>query len=653
MIPEGRRSFRAADFRTVYSGTRSAARPRIDPGMRSPLSLRAHLPEILALALGAGWLLGLTRGLASGRRLLGAGFSLVAADSTLAAVDRAALAAAGFLLAYALVYAALFSRGLPVRWSCLGATLLAAAPWALLWAHRFNRERGLRPADLLEPHGLLPNLRLLGLCLAVVAALYGLLLAWSRRRLETGRRLGPAPAVVLGGALLLAHGALAAGTAAGSRGAERPNVILVLVDALRADHLGSYGYARDTSPALDAFAREAVLFEEAITQSTFTKSSIASLFTGRAPYEHGVYWGDRRDRAGLLTSDVLLERETTLAEALRSRGYLTAAWVQNTHLRSYMGFAQGFLDYRDQQGNAERINRRFLGWLRGPARLHELFAYLHYIDLHDPYLPEPPYDRLFGEGSDFYEGIDLAEWGAFLEGVRQGRIDLSPADVEELEALYDGQIRYLDDRIGRLFEELKALDLYDRSLIVVTSDHGDAFLEHGFISHSAVPYEELIRVPLLVKLPGGRHGGRRVGRQVRLIDVFPTVLDLLEIPGSRRVSGCSLVPWIEGSPEAAAENDSCAVAVIEIAEEEGEAPTLALRAGGFKYIRGPAGEELYDLGSDQEEAHDLAATAAPEPLETFRRLAGEIEALRSRSRVGSVVLDETTVRELKALGYVD
>lgn len=633
------------------------SRARTDLAMRSLRSLRAHLLEILALALGAGWVLGLARGLAANRNLLDAGFPLVAADSILAAVDRAALGAAGSLLVYVLAYTALSARGLALRWSSLGATLLAAAPWALLWAYRFNRERGLRPADLLEPYGLIPNLRLLGLCVAVVAALYGLLFTWSRRRLQSGRHLGPAPAVFLGAALLLAHGALAVGTADASRGDEQPNVIVILVDALRADHLGSYGYGRETSPALDAFARDAVLFEEAITQSTFTKSSIASLFTGRAAYEHGVYWGDHRDRAGHLTSDVLLDRETTLAEALRSRGYLTAAWVQNSHLRDYMGFAQGFVEYRDQQGDVDRINRRFLGWLRGPARHHQLFAYLHYIDLHDPYLPEPPYDRLFGDGSDFYAGIDLAEWGAFLGGVRDGRITLSAGDVAELEALYDGQIRYLDDRIGRLFEELKKLDLYDRSLIVVTSDHGDAFMEHGFISHSATPYEELVRVPLLVKLPGGRHGGRRVERQVRLIDVFPTVLDLLDIPRSRRISGCSLVPWIENAPEGAAGGEGCDLAVIEIAEEEGAAPTLALRSQGLKYIRGPAGEELYDLSTDPEEAHDLSETG-PEAdlagrLASFRRLADEIETLRKRSRAGSVVLDEATVRELKALGYVE
>lgn len=620
------------------------------------------LLDALTLALLGALTAGVALGAWTGREYAAAGFPWMTVEAARSAADRFLAGALVFLVLYLVALRLLRRRMRGEPAPEILAAALASAPFGLLWAYHFNLRHALRPADLLEPFGLWPNLRLLALFLVALAAVTAVLVAWSRRGsiVSAGRRRLAAPLVL---ALLLA--ALQAAPILHARGAEpaasaeRPNVVVLLVDALRADHLGVYGYPRETSPAIDAFARDAVVFEQAISQSTFTKTSIASLFTGRAPYEHGVYWGDRRTAGGGLTSDALSERETTLAEALRTRDYLTAAWVQNSHLRPHMGFAQGFVDYRDQQGDAARIDRRFLAWLSGPARFERFFAYLHYIDLHDPYLPDPPHDTMFGgSGAAAYEGIDLDEWGAYLEGVRSGRIDLPEERVEAFRALYDGQIRYLDQRVGRLLEELRERGLYDDSVIVLTSDHGDAFMEHGFISHSAAPYDELARVPLIVKLPGSRHAGRRVERQVRLIDLAPTVLDLTGAPRPRRMSGCSLVPLVEGRPEDwAAERPECSIAVTEIAEVEGEPPTLGLRAGGVKYIVGPRGEELYDLESDPLERRDLLAAGLPQDraadLAAFRGLAERIAELRSLSRAGSVELDPQMVRELKALGYIE
>jgi len=604
----------------------------------------------LTVALGAGTVLGLR----SGWHYAAAGFPWMAVDGIRLAVDRVLVGALLFLALFLPLLAWLRRRGAGTGRASLLASVLVAVPFGLAWALWFNLRMGFRPSDLAEGYALWPNLRLLALFVALLVAAWLLALTWTRRRMRADR-LPPVRAAVLLALLLVAVNAAPAWrVATAPAGGDAPNVFVILVDALRADHLGVYGHRRDTSPALDAFARDGIVFEQAITQSTFTKSSIASLFTGRAPFEHGVYWGDRRDTADRLTSDVLPDRELTLAEVLRSRDFLTAAWVQNSHLRPYMGFAQGFVSYRDQQGDVDSINRRFLGWLRGPARLESIFAYLHYIDLHDPYRPEPPYDRLFGEPGPVYEGVDFAEWGAYLEGVRTGRIQLSREDVGALELLYDGQIRYLDERIGRLLEELKRRGLYDRSLIVVTSDHGDAFMEHGFISHSAAPYEELVHVPLLVKLPGGRHAGRRVEEQVRLIDLFPTILDVLGVPIPRRVSGCSLTPLLTGGERrSSGVGAPCSWAVTEIAEVEDGPPTLGIRTGNLKYIVSPGGEELYDLRDDPRELDPLPEPAAPEALAAFRELAEEIAQLRTRSRAGEIRLDEKTIRELKALGYVE
>jgi len=163
-----------------------------------------------------------------------------------------------------------------------------------------------------------------------------------------------------------------------------------------------------------------VVFEQAVAQSTFTKTSIASLFTGLNPYRHGVYRGSQRESPERVTSDILPQRATTLAEVLRGHGYLTAAWVQNSHLRGFMGFAQGFVAYFDQQGPVERIARRVEHFMALAARREPTFVYAHFIDLHDPYRPPPPYDAMFGGGHGVYDGIDLAEWGAYLADVRAG-----------------------------------------------------------------------------------------------------------------------------------------------------------------------------------------------------------------------------------------
>ena len=480
-------------------------------------------------------------------------------------------------------------------------------------------------------------------------------------------------------AAVLLYAGVAAAFRAGPLAPDRPNVIVLLIDALRADHLGCYGYGRPTSPAIDALARDGVLFRQTVPASTFTKSSIASLFTGRYPYQHGVYWGSSRENPDKVTSDLLSPRETTLAEVFRGAGYLTTAWVQNSHLRGFMGFGQGFVDYHDQQGDADRINRRFGGWLAGPGRRYPFFSYVHYIDLHDPYRPPPPYDTMFGRYADVYAGVDFAEWGAFLAAVRRGDRKLSPAEVAQLAAYYDGEIRSMDDHVGRILGRLKALALYDRSLIVLTADHGDGFYEHGFISHSTTPYEELVHVPLILKLPGGRFAGRVVEPQVRLVDLFPTLLELAGIrkparvdddgaPGgsggeggaggelapAHHLAGCSLVPLIQAGDAPVERPARCAMAVIEIAEE-GEAPGVAVRTERWKYIHHEKHEdELYDLALDPGEHHNLLLTGPPgDQAAELRRLALAVVAGRSEQGAEKIELDEKVIRELKALGYLD
>jgi arylsulfatase A-like enzyme len=489
--------------------------------------------------------------------------------------------------------------------------------------------------DFTAPKSLAGNA---SMTLAFAALLVGLV-PLVGRRWEVAGRSGPSALWVPGviAALVLSAPALV-------RAAQRdvrPPVFLIVIDALRADHLGCYGYGRPTSPHLDRLCHDGVRFSQAISPGTFTKTSIASLVTGLDPHLHGVYTGNVEDTVGRIRSDVLPAEVETLAEVLLRGRYRTVAWIEQAQLKSFHGFAQGYLEYNENQGSAAKITQRALRWISEREAGGPFFAHLHLLDLHDPYRPKPPYDRLYGSYSDVYRGIDFREWGKYLKEICEGRRPLSDADVEQLRALYDGQLRYIDDELGRFLDELRRRGLYDRSLIVVTADHGDGFMEHGFISHSTLPYEELVRVPLLMKLPGQRHAGQSVEEQVRLIDVMPTILEVAKVD-SPRVSGRSLLPSLEGR-----EREAARPAVIEFKEG------VALRENGWKYIRLlDRPNELYHLAEDPGERRNVAADARAE-VARFDSRADEILARRRALVERRVPLDSATIEGLKALGYVE
>jgi len=577
-------------------------------------------------------------GLLSGRHYPSEGFPLLLLESVRQTL-RVALPGLLLFLVLSEIIIRLTERRLGRLAAWLGG-LVGGAP-LLAWvgfelAYRFD----IRPSEVLEPYAL----ERFGALLAVGGiASVGAGLALSRRHLRPG--LGPWPAI-----LMLVTAAMLEGVLAWSfRTVEKqgPDVIVVLIDALRADHVGAYGYHRSTTPALDDLCRDAIVFRQAISQSTYTKTSIASLFTGRNPYRHGVYRGGR-ERAGAIVSDVLRDDETTLAEALADAGYLTSAWVHNSTLQSYFGFDQGFVDYRDQQGHAPRITARLRRWLRGPARRYNYFAYVHFIDLHGPYRPRPPYDSLFGDAGGVYDEVNLRQWGAYLRSVRDGEVELSTESVAKMEMLYDGLLRDVDDHVALIFDELRRADLYDDTLIIVTSDHGDAFLEHGVISHSSTPYDELIRVPLIVKLPRSELAGRVVTEQVRLVDVMPFVLDELGVDTvDLDFDGCPLGPVIAGEARPA----RCEEAVSEVAANRSY-PILTLRTTEWKYIHfGDAPDEVYDLVADPRETVNLAS-GLPKKTQSFRERALALVALRPRHR-RAVEVDAETARALRALGYLD
>jgi len=497
------------------------------------------------------------------------------------------------------------------------------------------------------------------LSLTVGAAAFRFLLDPGRRErfLRPLERIAPVPAALL----LLAAGAAflwelrepgPPEAAAPGGGAAGKNVVLIVVDALRADRISEDGYAGETAPRFDELAGEGARFENCYAAATWTKPSVASLLTSLYPDAHGA-----RRRADRLPAEA-----RTLPEILRESGWFTAAVVANPNLKSVFGFDQGFAVYDDSlmedrlyeialrsfpffpglvrisgksfditdRDNAERVNRRIIPFLES-LRGRPFFLYLHYMDPHFPYRPPREFSDLF-----------------------------PPAPGGEEAARYDAEIRFVDDRIGVLIDRLKALDLYDRSVIVVTADHGEAFGEHSDSGHGHTIFEEMVRVPLIIRGAGEKPAARIV-RPVRSIDIMPTILDLLSLPPDPTLEGTSLLPLLR-SP--ASGRESGPDIFIDQESFDGKFRLRGMiREGRWKYIRdespgretggGGGREELYDLSADPGEKANLAG----EKTDILRELRDAIrrhreDARRQRLSAPPAALDKNTVDQIKALGYM-
>jgi arylsulfatase A-like enzyme len=364
-----------------------------------------------------------------------------------------------------------------------------------------------------------------------------------------------------------------------------PIAIVYLVDTLRADHTTPYGYPRDTTPELMAFSKDAVVFETAVSQASWTKPSTASIFTSMLPGRH---------RAVQLR-DPLDLGQVTMAEMLQARGFATGAAIANSVIYSEgTNFEQGFDFYAGLHGAGDRPSKiveaagvvdEALHWLKARSGFPTFF-YVHTMDPHVPYTPPAPFDMKFEPHP--VPGRPTAD----------PRFDAKePADRDRLMAQYDGEIAYGDQEFGRFVRELKARGLYDRALIVFTADHGEEFEDHGQWLHGRSVFDELIRVPMIVKLPGGAHAGKRVKQQVQSMDILPTVLQALglPVPPSPVITGHPLQAVIEGgAPEPPA--------VSEISHRGYVAH--GMRTGRDKFIRrfSPQDDELYfDLVADPKE----------------------------------------------------
>jgi choline-sulfatase len=395
------------------------------------------------------------------------------------------------------------------------------------------------------------------------------------------------------------------------------HVVIVTIDTLRADRLGCYGARDVATPRLDRIAASGALAVEASAHVPLTRPSHVSIFTGLLPLEHGI-----RDNV----SPAVVPGVPLLAELFRKDGFATGAFVSSVVLESQSGLDRGFDVYADSflgssgdapflntvQKKGEKTIEEAVAWLRGQSG-RRVFLWLHLYEPHDPYEPPEPY-------ASRYSGRP-----------------------------YDGEVAYSDELVGRFEDALASLGLRETTLLVVTSDHGEGLGEHDESLHGFFAYQSTLRVPFLLRGPG-IPAGRRLERTVRLVDVFPTVLELagLARPGELALSGRSLAAALRGAPEPD-EPTTYAETLVPLLQF-GWSDLRAIRDGRFKYIEAPR-PELYDLREDPGERHDLAREKAPQAAAMRATLAKLLEREKEARRDGAAPSDET-IERLGALGYV-
>jgi arylsulfatase A-like enzyme len=460
------------------------------------------------------------------------------------------------------------------------------------------------------------------------------------------------------------------GDVAGEAG-DRPPIVLYLVDTLRADRLGLYGYGGGTSPALDALAAESVVFEQAYGAAPWTLPSVASLFTSTFACEHGVT-GYRRTLNPALP---------TLAEQLTALGYDTASWYSNIHAGAVAELNRGFRQTVELPASDNDRAADVATYLAA-AGGNPWFLYLHTMEPHGwfqvPVRYLPPRRHVGIDERETLRAIwfrhnELRSWdwarglprGTTDHGTEQAAIGrLLSTQRATVNLLYDAGVRQADEHLGKVVTELKRSGAWDRAIFVLVSDHGEELGEHGGWFHDHAIYEEQLRVPFLVHFPGSEFAGRRISTPVSLVDVMPTLLDYLG--HAERCTGCrgrSLLPLLAGAATADADAGDYIPALRANEIMQGGPAALsrgdlnvALRRGPWKGIwnDGPDTLELYDLVADPSETRDRAAA---EPEVAAGMQAAAAGWLRGCARSGreatATELDERSRSALRALGYLN
>jgi arylsulfatase A-like enzyme len=436
-----------------------------------------------------------------------------------------------------------------------------------------------------------------------------------------------------------------------------PNVVILALDTFRADHVGVLGSSLARTPELDRFAAESIVFSDCASTATWTLPSFASLFTGKLPGDHQAIGGEWSK---------LPDSEITLAERLAANGFDTTGIVAVDFLGPPFGLHRGFDRYEKHTGVP--VNGRLR---RYDLRVHEVFRvpprepwmlFVHYFDAHDPYEPPDEFDRLYYDGDETVEPEDPArsidviysdqnlirqdprERYLWLEGVR---------DLEYPVRQYAGGVTYVDHHLGNAIEKMRERGVLDESIVIVLADHGEHLTEHQTYFTHRLPYAECLQVPLMVRLPGAKLGGTRIDTPVSLVDVLPTLLDLLGLDPATDQAGRSLVPLLRGG------DPGPRVLFAEHGTRE-DLWAKSVWDDRWRYTEIRDGDrftkELFDRRADPKEERDVAA-GHPEVVARFaaaldarfgverRSLRGEADPTRTPE------IDPEMRERLKALGY--
>ena len=424
-----------------------------------------------------------------------------------------------------------------------------------------------------------------------------------------------------------------------------PNIIVVMVDTLRADHMSLYGYERPTTPFIDHFTSDAMVFERARSQAACTFPSVNTLFTSRYAFD---FYVQGENQMGIPAE------YPTIAEVLRARGYHTIAVSASPIVRSTPskenpngGFGAGF-DVFDESylwGSAASVNVRALELMDGVRE--PFFLYLHYMDPHGPYAPPASHQKQFAEPYDGYDFIAAGDINPIAEMLYDNgpKLEISDRDVQHLVDLYDDEILYFDGQLEQLVASLREDGLLDRSLLVFTSDHGEEFLEHGQVGHCRGVWNTLTHVPLFIRIPG-LEGGGHTDAPVQLIDVFPTLLDELGMDAAEvEFEGASLGPLLRAGDPAMARKYAFS----------DQSKYRAADDGRWHFILDGVESEvtLYDLRADPLEQHDLYTHNHPEADRLGAALNQWLKDTGQWVRFDeALAASKAKEEELRALGYL-
>jgi len=440
---------------------------------------------------------------------------------------------------------------------------------------------------------------------------------------------------------------------------KRQNVILICLDTLRADHLGCYGYPRKTSPNIDSFAADSTLFFNAYSSSPWTLPSHVSLFTSSSGVRHQVYYHDDKIDPSLVTLADILRQNHFSCPGFTGGGFVSAAY----------GFSRGFDVYREGEGgvfhqnSSELVYQIVSRWLERNGDKN-FFMFIHTYQPHDPYACPYPYKTMFLDDKPKWRHLNFSGYLGGKEGIYR---KLPEKERQNVIGLYDGEIRYADERLVKpLLEKLKEMNLYDQTMVIFTSDHGEEFYDHGSWLHGQNLYDESLKVPLIIKFPESKFAGKRVESMVRLIDIMPTILEELGIDFSDyELEGESLLPLLKKE----APQDRVFLADVGNNVLNSHVPQkMTINFGKYKLILNKEfsrqdlrfflfpppsipSVELYDLAQDPDEKKNIAS----EKRNLVAQLTKKIEEIYQQARKRKeekVKIDEELMKELKALGYI-